>query len=94
MPFRATPTPLEPLEDRRVGHSAALAQRLQLMPTVALFERVHQCRYDPRAAGSQRVADRDCAAVDVGLGQVSAGVGGLCHDQADYGSLSLRCMAS
>jgi hypothetical protein len=73
------------LDDGRVGHPAALTHRLQPVPTTALFERVDQRGHDARTAGTQRVADRDGAAVDVGLGQISSGVGrpgqhdGLCR---------------
>jgi hypothetical protein len=36
----------EPLDDGGVGHAAALAHRLQAVPTAALFKRIHKCGHD------------------------------------------------
>ena len=56
----------ESLDDGGVGHPAALTHRLQPVAAAALLERVDQRRHDAGAAGAQRVADGDRAAVDVG----------------------------
>ena len=63
------------LDDRGVGHAAALAHRLQPVPPATLLEGVDQCGHDASAAGAQRVADGDGAAVDIGLTEIRAGVG-------------------
>src|SRR6516162_4819793 len=70
---------LQALDDGGVGHAAALAHRLQAVPAAALFERVDQRGHEAGAAGAERVADRDGAAVDVGLCQIRAGVVGPRH---------------
>jgi hypothetical protein len=54
--------------------SAALAHRLQPIACAALLERVDERGHDAGAAGTQRVADGDGAAVDVGLGQISPAI--------------------
>jgi hypothetical protein len=64
----------EPLDNGGVGHAAALAHRLQPVPTAALFKRIHKCGHDAGTAGTQWVSDRDRPAVDVGLGQIGPGV--------------------
>jgi hypothetical protein len=64
----------EPLDDGGVGHAAALAHRLQPVPTAALHQSVHQRRDDAGTARAQWVSDRDRPAVDVGLGQIGPGV--------------------
>jgi hypothetical protein len=55
----------EPLDDGGVGHPAALAHRLQPIPTAALFERIDECGHDAGTASVQRVTDRDGPAVGV-----------------------------
>jgi hypothetical protein len=62
----------QPLDDGGVRHAAALTHRLQPVGSAALLERVHGLRHDAGTAGTQRVADRDGTAVDVGLSQISA----------------------
>ena len=62
------------LDDGGVGHPAALTHRLQPIPTAALLQSVDQRRRDARAAGAQRMTDRDGATVDVRLGQIGPGV--------------------
>jgi hypothetical protein len=61
----------EPLDDGGVGHAAALAHRLQAVPTAALFKRIHKCGHDAGTARAQWVSDGTGAAVDVGLGQIA-----------------------
>ena len=56
---------------------------------VALLERVDQRRHDARAAGAQRVADRDRAAVDVRLGQDRRRSSRLAHDSTTGANASL-----
>ena len=62
------------LDDGRVGHAAALAHRLQPIATAALFECVNECGHDAGTARTERVADRDGATIDVGLGQIRASI--------------------
>jgi hypothetical protein len=64
----------EPLDNGGVGHAAALAHRLQRVPTAALLQGIDQCGHDASDAGAQRMTDRDGATVDVGLGQIGPGV--------------------
>jgi hypothetical protein len=62
------------LDDGGVGHPAGLTHGLQTVPPAALLESVHQRGHDAGTTGAQRVADRNGAAVDVGLGQIRSGV--------------------
>ena len=64
MPPRATSDPLDGHRDRA---AAAEAQRREPVAALAPRELVEQRRDDPRAAGPDRVAERDRAAVDVDL---------------------------
>jgi hypothetical protein len=64
------------LDDGGVGHAAALAHRLQPVPTAPLFKRIHKCGHDAGTARAQWMSDRDRPAVDVGLGQIRSGVMG------------------
>src|ERR1700729_935549 len=64
------------LNDRGVGHAAALTHRLQPVPTAALLERVDQRGHNASAAGTQRMPDGDRAAVHVRLGQIGPSVFG------------------
>src|SRR6516165_7144454 len=65
---------LQALDDGGVRHAAGLTHGLQPVPPAALLESVDQRGHDAGPAGAQRVADRDGAAVHVGLGQIRAGV--------------------
>jgi hypothetical protein len=71
----------QPLDDGGIGHAAALTHRLKPIACAPLLERVDQGGHDARTAGSQRVADGDGAAVDVGLGQIGTDVlgPGICR---------------
>jgi hypothetical protein len=71
------------LDDRRVGHPAALAHRLQRVASAALFESVDHGRHDAGTAGPEWVADGDGTAVHVCLGQISTDV--LCPRKDDRG---------
>jgi hypothetical protein len=55
----------EPLDDGGVGHPAALAHRLQPIPTATLFESINECRHNAGTASAERVTDGDGTAVDV-----------------------------
>jgi hypothetical protein len=58
-----------------VALAAAIAHRKQTVATAALFESIDQRGHDACTAGAKRVADRDGAAVDVGLGSVTSASG-------------------
>ena len=64
----------ESLDDRGVGHFAALAHGLQAVATAALVQSVDEFGHDAGTARAQRVSDGNGAAVDVGLGQIGPGV--------------------
>jgi hypothetical protein len=53
------------LDNCGAGHAAALAHRLQPVPTAALFERINECCHDAGTASAEWVADGDGSAVDV-----------------------------
>src|SRR5579859_3425119 len=56
---------VKPLDNRGVGHAAALADRGQRVPTCPPLELVQRGQDQPRATGTQRMPERNCAAVDV-----------------------------
>ena len=57
---------LAELDDGGAGHAVGLTHRLQSISSAALVRRADQGGHDASAAGTQRVADGDCAAVDIG----------------------------
>src|SRR3546814_7356425 len=63
---------LQPLDDRDVGDAAAFAHRLQAIAAAAFAQRMDQRRHQLGAAGAERVAERDRAAVDVHFRRVGA----------------------
>src|SRR4051794_39609790 len=71
---RSTPgqdvTVLQALDDRGVGHAAALAHRLQAVTAAGALELVEQRRHEAGAGAAERVAERDGAAVHVDLAHV------------------------
>src|SRR5918994_3779363 len=62
----------DPLDDRGVGEPAALTHRLKPVPAARPLELVEQRRHQLRARRTQRMPERDRAAVDVGPGEVGA----------------------
>ena len=62
---RASGADLDPLDRHRHGPAAAEAQRREPVAALAPRQLVEQRRDDPRAAGPDRVPERDRAAVDV-----------------------------
>src|SRR5437588_1855304 len=55
----------QPLDDRGVGHPAALANRRQRIVSVAPLELVQRRQDEPRATRAQWVTKRDRATIDV-----------------------------
>src|SRR5690348_1761517 len=66
----AHPTDLDPLDDRRGAHAAADAQRHQRGLFVGALQFVEHGAQDHRAGRTERMAERDRAAIDVDLGVV------------------------
>src|SRR5574341_863251 len=64
----------QPLDDGGIGHAAALAHRLEAVPAATALQLVQQRGHQLGAAGAQRMAKRDRAAVDVGALEVGAGL--------------------
>src|SRR5260370_18495522 len=56
---------LQPFDDGYVGHATAFAHGLQAITFVALLQRMQQSRHQLGAASTERMAERDRAAVDV-----------------------------
>ena len=86
----------DPLDDRGVGQAAALAHRLQAVAAAGALELVEQRRHQLRARRAERVAERDRAAVDVGLGEVGRRAP-CCHASTTEANASLtsnRSMSS
>src|SRR3954449_3948762 len=64
----------EPLDDRHVRLPPAFTHRLHPVPPTGPLELVEQRGHEPHAGGTERVAERDGAAVDVHLVEVGAGL--------------------
>src|SRR5579859_1042948 len=60
-------TVLQPLDDGGVGLAAALAHGLQAVPAARALKLVEQLGQQDRPGSAERVAQRDRAAVRVGL---------------------------
>src|SRR5688500_15958623 len=58
------------LDDRRVGHAAALAHGLQAPAAAGALELVEQCGHELGAGAAERVTEGDGAAVRVHLAHV------------------------
>jgi hypothetical protein len=71
---------LQPLDDRGIRHTATFTHRLERKAASPLLKRIDHGGHDASTAGAERVADRDGAAVDIGLGQIGSGVGGPGQD--------------
>ena len=63
----------EALDDRGVGHAAALAHGLQAVAAAGALELVEQRGHEPGARAAERVAEGDGAAVDVDLAPCPGG---------------------
>src|ERR1700738_2273234 len=66
---------LQPLDDRHIRHAAAFAHGLEAVTLVALLERIHQRGHQLGTGAAKRMAERDCAAIDVE--PLGIGAGGL-----------------
>src|SRR5207247_6342446 len=69
---------LQRLHNHRNPHPAADAQRCDSVPELPRTQGINQCRQDPRAAGANRMTERDGAAIHVDLRRVEAE---LAHDR-------------
>src|SRR6185437_5884952 len=63
---------LQTLDDRHIGEAAAFAHRLQAPLLVAVFECIQKCRHQLGAAGAERMAERNGAAIDVQMLRIRA----------------------
>src|SRR5207247_8635876 len=62
------------VDDGRGAKAAAAAHRLEPVAQIAALELVEETVHEDRARGPKGMADRDRPAVDVGLGQIGAGL--------------------
>src|SRR5580704_12408936 len=71
----AEPVWSQDLDDRRVGHAAALAHRLEPPPAAGSAQMMDQGSQQPRPRASERMPERDRAALWVDEFAVGAGLG-------------------
>ena len=60
------------LHHQRYRLSAADAQTCDAAPQIQIFERINQCRENPRATGANRMAQSDGAASDIDFSRIEA----------------------